>query len=647
MSPGPTGRRRRLKQIATLLVLAALPAGLVQLTAAQPRDRHFHVTSFRYGKQPSVIRVNRGDRVHLSFSTRDTAHSFFLEEFDIDAKIEPGARGVALFAPSDPQARPSMVEEVAFTARHPGWLGPLISKSQYRCHVWCGPMHAFEHGNLIIAPNTLLWAGLGLVLGIPLAGLIGLRAASAAGRVRGSGRDILRRSGLLRRVLKSRRFPVAVAIVMGVPFYLVVLTSLFGTHVGGRNLGIMFTWVVWLFVLIVVLIPLGGRLWCSVCPIPLFGEWLQRLSITRVRSGSTAGTNNRFFGLSLPWPRALANAWPRLILLMALGTFSTVLVAEPRVTGWVLVGMLLAALLCSLVFRLRAFCRYLCPINAFVGLYATDGKLALRSADADTCARCKVHTCLEGGERGWACPYGLCVADIGENTDCGLCLECVKSCVYDNVTLRWRPFASETGLRSVPEAVGAVALLVLACAYCVVHLGHWPAVRDWVNILDKNNWGAFGLYAAALWLMALAVVPGLVFGLAWLGGRLAAKGNAREMFVSSSPALVSVGLMLWMAFVISMLFVNVSFVAQSLSDPFGWGWDFLGTAGTHWHQLWPRAVPWLQVGCVLAGLGYGLRKNWRAWSGATGDFSRALKGAAPLSVFLVLLTAGFVVFFAN
>ena len=88
--------------------------------------------------------------------------------------------------------------------------------------------------------------------------------------------------------------------------YLVILTALFGTQMPGRNLGIMLTWVLWLFLLTAVLTPLGGRLWCLACPLPALGEMAQRGAITGVRTGSTVGTNNRFFGLNLSWPGRLS-----------------------------------------------------------------------------------------------------------------------------------------------------------------------------------------------------------------------------------------------------------------------------------------------------------------------------------------------------
>src|SRR5665648_1046368 len=68
-----------------------IPALICQYFVKAPVARYIHVRSFRYGKDPSVIRCNRGNTLHLTFSTDDTGHSFFLEEFDIYAKISPAS----------------------------------------------------------------------------------------------------------------------------------------------------------------------------------------------------------------------------------------------------------------------------------------------------------------------------------------------------------------------------------------------------------------------------------------------------------------------------------------------------------------------------------------------------------------------------
>ncbi len=648
--------KRRLRMGLLLAAFAVVPAAIAQLAAPAPRDRRIHVESFRYGKEPSVIRCNRGDTIHLTFSTRDTGHSFFLEEFDLDAKVSPGSRVVEVFRTSRPQDRLGPPrEEVSFRAEHPGLLRYLVSKSQFRCHVWCGPMHAFEHGNLIIEPNTLLYAALGLLAGIPVAGLLTLKRAAARKNPaaapessRERGWDILKNLPWLRDLMKRRGFQFAFVAAGMAPLYFAILACLLGTHVAGRNLGVLLIWVVWLFLLTAVFTPLGGRIWCLACPLPFIGETFQRGTVLGVRTGSREDSRNEFLGLGRKWPRWLTSSCPRTLAFLTLGTFSTMLVAEPRVSGGVIAGMVVVAAVLSLVWKGRAFCRHVCPINSFLSLYSKAGRLSLRTDDPAVCAGCKPRSCVLGSNKGWGCPYGLDVGDLRNPNECGLCTECIKTCPYDNVTIAWRGFGQDTRVAGAGEAWLSMAMLVVATSYCLVHLGHWPQVRDWVNTLDKGNWHLFARFAAGLWALALVVFPGILFILAAAGKKLAGiRERPFEILKASTAALIPLGLMVWIAFVVPMLFVHVSFVEQSLSDPFGWGWHLLGDSEIPWHQFLPRAVPWIQVACVLAGLHFGLRSAWRVWSRLAPSAGSALRGMAPLAALITAYCGWLLFFFAD
>ena len=114
--------------------------------------------------------------------------------------------------------------------------------------------------------------------------------------------DLLR-IPLLRAMLKHRAFQFVLMAVNLFFFTLVILTGLIGTSVGNRNFSIIFVWIVWWALLIMVLIPLTARLWCTTCPIPAVGEWVQRGAFIRRRPGA-------LLGLKLQWPTALRNIWP-------------------------------------------------------------------------------------------------------------------------------------------------------------------------------------------------------------------------------------------------------------------------------------------------------------------------------------------------
>jgi ferredoxin len=639
--------QNKFTKIIAVLVMGTLFALIGQLYTQKPTDRYIHIRNFRYGKDPWVIRCNRGDRIHLTFSSDDTGHSFFLEEFDIDAKVSPSSEEVTVFKPSDPTANPELTHEVVFTAIHPGLLSFLISKSLYRCHVWCGPMHAFEQGKLVITPNTLLWFSVGTLLGIILLWLIHSLNPVPATPEPNKMKDILSRQGL-RKILVSRIPQVVVMILALIMIYIVIITSIFGTKMSGRNLGVLLMWAVWLFMLIAVMTPFGGRVWCTICPLPMFGDLLQRGSLLNPRKGKRREYNNRFSGLFLTWPGFLRNNWLRLLLFLVLITFSTTLVATPSISGLTLLGLLLVPTILSLVFEHRAFCRYICPVTAFVGPFSRMSTIALRNKSQETCDQCNAHFCEKGNLNGWACPYGINVGKLNDSAECGLCLECLRSCTYNNVTVYKRPFGSEKVSLSISDAWLTMAIFSIAIIYSLVYQGPWPVIRDWVNIMDKHNWDLFAKYALGVAALILFILPGLFYAMALMGKKLSGIAlSAREVFLRYTGTTLPLGMMLWIAFVLPMLFVNITFIWQSLSDPFGWGWDFFGTAGLPWHQFMPRFIPWFQAAAVLTGLGLSLQHVRNTFAGTTRQKTNDLLAGLPAACFLIAVTAAMLVFFTN
>ena len=643
---------RHLLNLFIIIGFGLIPAIICQSFTEKPTGRHIHIRSFRYGKDPYVIRCNRGDTLHLTFSTDDTGHSFFLQEFDIDVKISPSRDEVTVFKTSDPTSKPVITKEVALIAKHTGIYNYIVSKSNYRCHVWCGPMHAFEQGKLIILPNTLLVFSLGSLIGIIFVWLVTIFKYASPGsknnNEKAGYKNILIDSGLLKRIVASRYTQATLTIITMVMIYIVILTSVFGTKVSGRNLGVLLMWAIWLFALVAIITPFFGRFWCTICPLPFFGDLIQRKSFFNPLKGKTKDYNNKFSGFFLKWPVRLSNDWFRLIVFLILATFSTTLVAIPSLSGMAVLMLMVVPTLMSIVWELRAFCRYVCPVSVFVSPFSRMGTLSLRNKSQDVCDQCKPHYCEKGNASGWACPYGLNVGKIKENSDCGLCLECIRSCSYNNVSLYARPFASETGTRTMSEAWMTIATFTIAIIYSILYLGPWPVVRDYVNIMDKHNWNLFGIYSLIMWALVLVFVPGIIYFLSFFGTRLAKiKSSTSEVFLEYAGSLLPFALMNWIAFVIPMLFVNVTFIKQSFSDPFGWGWDFFSTANTPWHQFLPQFIPWFQAIFVLTGLYLSFRNIRRRWISYNLNSGQIFMISLPISLFLTGVAVAMLFFFTN
>ncbi|MCK5210210.1 MAG: 4Fe-4S binding protein, partial [Cyclobacteriaceae bacterium] len=539
--------QRRIIHLSVIISFGLLPAIICQLFVKEPIDRYIHIRNFRYGKDPHVIRCNRGDRLHLTFSSDDTGHSFFLEEFDIDVKVSPANEEVTVFKTSDPAVKPEITKELTLTTEFPGLLNYLVSKSNYRCHVWCGPMHAFEQGKLIIMPNTLLCFSLGSLIAIVFLWLMSVYRKTNPRFInedeKSDMKDIFKWSGFIRKATVSRWPQILLTILALGLIYIVIMTSIFGTKMSGRNLGVLLMWTVWLFLLITFLTPLGGRIWCTICPLPFFGDLIQRGSFISPNKGRTKGYYNKFYGLFLRWPKKMDNNWLRLVIFLILATFSTTMVASPRISGFTVLMLVLVPTLMALFFELRSFCRYVCPVNAFIGPFSGMSLLALRNRSQQVCDECKAHYCQKGNAKGWACPYGLNVGEIKENADCGLCLECVRSCTYDNVTLFRRPFGTERTIRNLSDGWLSIAIFSISVIYSVLYLGTWPVIRDYENILDKQNWDLFGIYTLLLWSVILIIMPGILYLLAIAGVRLSnVNVKTSDVFLAYTGSLLPLGL---------------------------------------------------------------------------------------------------------
>jgi polyferredoxin len=461
--------------------------------------------------------------------------------------------------------------------------------------------------------------------------------------------DLLKVIPGLKWLLTRRWFQFAVVLPNLAFFYFFVIAGVFGSPVGNRNIIIIFVWILWWFLLIAVMVPFASRIWCTVCPIPFFGEWYQRRALIGVRVGKPGVGRNRMWGLNKRWPRRLSNIWLQNIGFLLLCTFSVALLTRPFVSAVVLGGLILLATVLHAIYRQRAFCSYVCPISGFLSLYSMCSMVEVRSKDAETCSNCEERSCLAGGEAGWGCPWHVYPSKLDRNNYCGLCMECLKTCSHDNMTIRARPFGSDSRLKGYDEAWKSFIMISLALAYSVTLLGPWGGIKDWANPSESGMWGAFTLYAGSLWALALLVVPGIFYAAARLGRRLAGPAEApmKEVFLGFSGVLVPLGLMAWIAFSIPLVFVNGSYIINAVSDPLGRGWDLFGTAHYPWTPFYPEYVSYIQIPILLIGLYYALRTGYRFALDRFGTGPAAVRACAPVAVLSAVVSCGFLWLFVG
>ena len=649
---------RKLIHAIIVLGCVGLAVLLEWVTTPPPATKRIHIEAFRYGTEPAIIRANRGDDLIVTFSTRDTGHSFFLQDYGIDSKITPASETVEVRDPFSPEKPPSYESQMQFRAGLTGFWGNLVSSSRFRCHVYCGPMHGFEQGDIIVRPNWLLSGSLGLLLAMVLMGYFNIKWEKEGLQVvEKPPADLNKRFGALNRLLKWRPLQFTCTLPLLAGLVIIILAGFFGTKVGGRNLAVMLTWIIWISMLALFLVPLGGRIWCLICPLPVMGEYLQRGATTEVRAGKRGRFRNRFFGWAIPWPKALSGPWVRLGAFLVIGALSASLAAQPKWTAMMLMAMVSAAVVMSLVWELRAFCKYVCPVAAFISAYSALAPLMVRKRNAEVCKNCREKSCLKGNAQGWACPYGLLLPQVDRNADCGMCAECFKSCTSDNVSIAWRKGPWTETFRSYGEAWQAIVLLVLAINYSVTIHSPWSFMRDMVNLVDKASIFQFGLFFVVLCAVSLGLLPLIFWLMCGLGLRLSKSSTGEETGIFNATvgsvlkktlaAILPFGLALWAVFFVETIMANMTFVLLSLSDPFGWGWDLFGTAGMPWIQIWPSSVKWIQCALILVGVRLSLKKGYGLWHNEVDRKNNALKGFAPTASIYILLAAGMLIYLAH
>jgi hypothetical protein len=376
---------------------------------------------------------------------------------------------------------------------------------------------------------------------------------------------------------------------------LAIIAGLTGTPVGNRNFAIVAVWIAWWAALMLIAVPLLGRGWCSICPLPAPGDWLQRGGIIRSKT--------RGVGLRRRWPRALRNMWLQNAGFAALALLSAVILTQPAVTAVVLLALVLLAIGTSMAFERRAFCRYLCPVGGFVGLYSQLAPIELRVRDKSICAQHRRKTCYTGSDAGWGCPWQVYPGALTKNTYCGLCLECLRTCPHDNVVVNLRAPGADLDHprgRRLDEAFKAFVMLGSAAVYTAVMLGPWGKLKSAAYAVGSGPWLAYGL---GFLLLVFVLLPGTFLASVWAGSRLTKSAvPLRTAFVGFSQAIIPLGLAAWIAFSLSFVLANVSYVWPVLSDPFGWGWNLFGTVGASWTPYLSALTPALQATTLLGGL---------------------------------------------
>jgi plastocyanin len=135
----------------TLLPFVGLALAILFLPIpvfADPVTHDVAMNLEQFAFEPPVLHVNQGDRVRLTLQATDVVHGFYLDDYKLDARVEPG-----------------ISQQVEFVADR-------VGKFRYRCSISCGTLHPFMIGELVVSPNLVFIRAIGLTLVVMVATLV-------------------------------------------------------------------------------------------------------------------------------------------------------------------------------------------------------------------------------------------------------------------------------------------------------------------------------------------------------------------------------------------------------------------------------------------------------------------------------------------
>jgi polyferredoxin/CRP-like cAMP-binding protein len=297
--------------------------------------------------------------------------------------------------------------------------------------------------------------------------------------------DLLTHVTWLRPLLLSRWYPEGLWGIMMAIFIPVTLLGFFGPQTRDSSITLNLFWA-WWWPMYLFLFAFVGRLWCAVCPFMVTGEWLRRFSLWL------------FPRQQLPWNNKWLNRWGAWILFagfVAIYLWEQLwdLPHKAYLSAWLLTIIALGAVIFSLIYERRLWCRHLCPIGGMNGLFAKLSMLELRSTQQICASQCQTFSCYKGststaiaygealpteGQATAGCPLYSHPAQLLDNRDCILCMSCLKGCPNRSAQLNLRFPASDL-IDHHRGFAAEVALLLLLLGGVFMH--HAEKILTWLG----------------------------------------------------------------------------------------------------------------------------------------------------------------------
>jgi polyferredoxin/YHS domain-containing protein len=465
-------------------------------------------------------------------------------------------------------------------------------------------------------PSWLYSISVGVILVLSF-GLFELISRWQRKRTPPSSRANLFRIPGLMALIRWPPFRFLCQLVVVVLFFMIIIAGLFGHQLAARNIAPLLTWTVWWGGL-VILIMFMGKAWCYVCPWDAVAGWIERLSFWRVKKEA--------LGLGLKWPKRLRNILIATIFFVGLTWIELGFGVTMKPHATALLGLLMLTLTigCVLVFERKAFCRYGCLVGRVSGLYAMFAASEVRPLDRSVCSACTGKDCYHGNEKGYGCPTSLFPGALDENTYCIACMECVKSCPDENMTLNARPWAADLETEGRPRRDEAYLALLMVAITGFHGLSMTPVWKEMLGFLEETL-GLSYIPAFSLGMFLIMAGPVLIYaGLVRLTTLLSRTRTVdyRKAFIQFAYSVLPIALFYHLAHNMEHLLMEGQKVVPLLSNPLGFApgehWNVLGLAGVgawnlfgtaNWNPAPLISLPTLwfvQVLLVLVGHVYSL-----------------------------------------
>ncbi|MGB6169561.1 MAG: 4Fe-4S binding protein, partial [Geitlerinemataceae cyanobacterium] len=174
------------------------------------------------------------------------------------------------------------------------------------------------------------------------------------------------------------------------------------------------------------------------------------------------------------------------------------------------------AVIFSMLFERRFWCRYLCPIGGMNGLFAKLSMTELRAKKGICSAECTTYQCYQGGPpkgeglETEGCPLYSHPAQLEDNRNCVLCMTCLKACPHRSVEVNLRPPGIELWTTHVPHAYEVALLFLLLGGVFLHRLPEFQAIFGLNLHLDRF---VPHFTISVIVLVLPAIVPFLGYGL--------------------------------------------------------------------------------------------------------------------------------------